>query len=222
MASRSDIDDRQVIEYLRAHPEFFQTYSNELSDLKLAHASGQAVSLIERQVEVLRERIFRMRRRMNQLLQTARNNDELFSKVRSLTVALFDVSSWHDLNEVLATNMLVEFDADYVCCHVQGDRSSLDHIRGFRDAAPYTPFIKGSIPVCATLRAGELKALFPVQDHVQDGSAVLLPLTLQKSEGCLAVGSREPNRFTRDLDTFFVGYIGDVIGRIIDRLEESA
>ena len=115
MASHIDIDDRQVIEYLREHPDFFQTYSNELSDLKVAHASGSAVSLIERQVEVLRDRIFRMRRRMNRLLQTARNNDELFAKVRSLTIALLDVATWHDLNEVLATNMLVEFDADFVC-----------------------------------------------------------------------------------------------------------
>ena len=203
---------------MRTHPEFFQTYSNELSDLKVAHDSGQAVSLIERQVEVLRERIFRTRRRMNQLLQTARNNDDLFSKVRALTVALLDVSNWQDLNEVLATNMLVEFDADYVCCHVRFDEADFDHIRGYTEAAPFAPFIHGSLPVCATLRASELKVLFPVQDHTQDGSAVLLPLTLQRGEACLAVGSRETIRFTRDLDTFFVSYIGDVLGRIIDRL----
>ena len=219
MGSRSDIDDRGIIDYLRAHPEFFQTYSNELSDLEVAHDSGQAISLIERQVEVLRERIFRMRRRMNQLLQTARNNDDLFAKVRSLTVALLDVSNWHDLNEVLATNMLVEFDADYVCCHVQFGGADLDHLRGYAEVAPFAPFVQGSLPVCATLRAGELQALFPMQDHDQAGSAVLLPLTLKRGDACLAVGSRETNRFTRDLDTFFVSYIGDVLGRIIDRLE---
>lgn len=219
MALQSDIDDRQVIEYLRENPDFFQTYTNELSDLKVAHASGSAVSLIERQVEVLRERIFRMRRRMNQLLQTARNNDELFAKVRSLTFALLDVATWHDLNEVLATNMLVEFEADFVCCHIQGERISLDHIRGYGDAPPFESFLSGSLPMCTTLRASELQTLFPIQEHDRDGSAVLLPLTLPRRGGCLAVGSRETDRFTRDLDTFFVGYIGDVLCRIIDRLE---
>ena len=219
MGTGSNIDDQQVIEYLRANPDFFQTYSSELSDLKVGHASGAAVSLIERQVEVLRERIFRMRRRMNQLLHTARNNDELFAKVRSLTLALMDVSTWQDLNEVLATNMLVEFGADYVCCHVQGDDINFDHIRSYETEAPFESFVNGPLPVCATLRATELQALFPVQGHASDGSAVLLPLTLTRGDGCLAVGSRETYRFTRELDTFFVSHIGDMLGRIIDHLE---
>ena len=234
MESGSNIDDLQVIEYLRANPDFFQTYSSELSDLKVGHASGGAISLIERQVEVLRERIFRMRRRMNQLLHTARNNDELFAKVRSLTLALLDVSTWQDLNEVLATNMLVEFDADYVCCHVQGDRIDFDHIRSYESAAPFEPFLNGTLPVCATLRPAELQALFPVQGHRRDGSivplpltpsqgngsAVLLPLALSRGDGCLAVGSRETHRFTRDLDTFFVSHIGDMLSRIVNHLKQ--
>ena len=214
----SNIDDQQVIEYLSANPDFFQTYSNELSDLKLEHASGGAVSLIERQVEVLRERIYRMRRRMNTLLQTARSNDELFAKVRSLTLALLDVSTWHDLNEVLATNMLVEFDADYVCCHVEGGHVNFDHVRSYDGAAPFAQFVNGPLPLCATLRASELKALFPDQSLDRDGSAVLIPLTPSQGAGCLAVGSRETHHFTRDLDTFFVSHIGDMLSRVIDHL----
>lgn len=217
MGLGSDIDDQRVIEYLRANPDFFQTYSSEFSDLKVGHASGSAISLIERQVEVLRERIFRMRRRMNALLHTARNNDELFAKVRSLTLALLDVSTWHDLNEVLATNVLVEFDADYVCCHVEGDHVDFDHIRCYGEAAPFEPFVNGPMPVCTTLRAAELQSLFPLDNHVRDGSAVLLPLTLNGG-GCLAVGSRETHRFTRDLDTLFVSHIGDMLSRIIGHL----
>ena len=219
MGLDSDIDDRQVIDYLRANPDFFQTYSSELSDLKVEHASGAAVSLIERQVELLRERIFRMRRRMNQLLHTARSNDALFAKIRSLTLALLDVSTWNDLNEVLATNVLVEFDADYVCCHVQSDNLDFDHIRSYGDAPPFEPFVSGQMPVCAALRAAELQSLFPARHHDGDGSAVLLPLTLNTGHGCLAVGSRETHRFTRDLDTLFVSHIGDILSRIVNRLE---
>ena len=234
MGLDSDIDDRQVIDYLRANPDLFQTYSSELSDLKVEHASGAAVSLIERQVELLRERIFRMRRRMNQLLHTARGNDALFAKIRSLTLALLDVSTWNDLNEVLATNVLVEFDADYVCCHVQSDHLDFDHIRSYGDAPPFEPFVSGQMPVCAALRAAfvrsrrvrtaalraaELQSLFPARHHDGDGSAVLLPLTLNTGHGCLAVGSRETHRFTRDLDTLFVSHIGDILSRIVNRLE---
>ena len=214
----NDIDDQQVIDFLRAHPDFFQAYSNLLSELALPHESGTAVSLIERQVAVLRDRNIQMRRRMNDLLKAARDNDELFSKTRSLTLALLDVTCWHDLNEVLATNMLVDFDADFVCCHVQHAHLIFDHIQGHSDDMPHQEFVNGTIPVCTTLRADELKSLFPIQDHASDGSAVLLPLIMRETLGCLAVGSREPQHFSADMDTLFVTYIGDVLSRIIDKL----
>ena len=47
---------------------------------------------------------------------------------------------------------------------------------------------------------------------------MLLPLTLNTGHGCLAVGSRETHRFTRDLDTLFVSHIGDMLSRIIGNL----
>ena len=222
MEPGSHIDDHRVIEYLRAHPDFFQRYSDVFSDLKVGHDSGEAVSLIERQVEILRERMFRMRRRMNQLLQTARSNDELFAKVRSLTLALLDVSTWHDLNEVLATNVLVEFDADYVCCHVPGNHVNFDHVHSYANLAAFEPLVKGPLPVCTTLRATELEALFPGQNHESNGSAVLLPLTLAGGDGCLAVGSGDTYRFTRELDTYFVGHIGDMLSRIVNHLTPPA
>jgi len=213
-----EVVEQQVVDYLKRYPDFFQTHPALLSELALPHRSGGAISLIERQVEVLRERNIRVHRQLNDLLQTARANDGLFAKTRSLTLALLDVSSWHELNEVLATHLLVDFDADFVCCHLQREHLNLDHLRGHADALPTAGLVHNSQPLCSTLRAAELKAVFPVQDHDADGSAVLLPLALKADEGCLAVGSRRPDHFASDMDTLFIGYIGDVLARIIDHL----
>ena len=213
-----EVVEQQVIDYLRRYPDFFQTHPALLSELALPHQSGGAISLIERQVEVLRERNIRVHRQLNELIQTARANDDLFAKTRSLTLALLDVSGWHELNEVLATHLLVDFDADFVCCHLQREHLNLDHLRGHADALPTAGLIRNSQPLCSTLRAGELKAVFPVQDHEEDGSAVLLPLALKAGEGCLAVGSRKADHFASDMDTLFIGYIGDVLAHIVDHL----
>src|SRR5690606_28824402 len=112
------VTEEQVIVYLRNHPDFFQQHSHLLSELHLRHESGGAVSLVERQVAILRERNMVMRRRMNELMQTAKYNDELFAKTRTLTLELLHVDSWHELNEVLATYVLTDFHADFVCCHL--------------------------------------------------------------------------------------------------------
>ena len=58
--------EEQVIVYLRNHPDFFQQHAHLLSELRLPHESGSAVSLVERQVAILRERNMTMRRRMNE------------------------------------------------------------------------------------------------------------------------------------------------------------
>ena len=64
----------------------------------------------------------------------------------------------------------------------------------------------------------EMAELFPIEEHTADGSAVLAPVFWEQGEGCLAIGSRQPNYFTSDMDTLFVTYIGEVVSRVIQRL----
>lgn len=223
MSSAFDTDaarlsDDVIVEFLRANPDFFQRHANLLSELNLPHDSGRAISLIERQVAILRERNMQMRRRMNELLQAAKDNDELFAKTRTLTLELLNVHTWHELNEVLATFVLVDFQADFVCCHLLRMPVFLDHLVSHESEPPYQRFVPNSVPVCTILRAEEMGRLFPAQTHEHDGSAVLAPLAWEHGEGCLAIGSRHTNRFTSDMDTLFVTYIGEVASRVVQRL----
>ena len=47
---------------------------------------------------------------------------------------------------------------------------------------------------------------------------MLAPLFWENGTGCLAIGCRDANRFTTDMDTLFVTYIGDVLSRVVQRL----
>ncbi len=212
------LTDQAIIEHLRADPGFFQRHSGLLSELNLPHDSGKAISLVERQVAILRERNMQMRKRMNELLQAAKDNDELFAKTRTLTLELLNVQTWHELNEVLATYVLADFQADFVCCHLMNLPVFLDHLVSHEADPPYQRLVPNSVPACTPLRAEELARLFPAQSHQSDGSAVLAPLSWEHGEGCLIIGSRHTNRFTSDMDTLFVTYIGEVLSRVIQRL----
>ena len=216
--SEPRLSDDMVVAYLKANPAFFQRHVDTLSELILTHESGQAISLIERQVAILRERNKQMRRRMNDLLRAAKDNEALFAKTRTLTLELLHVEGWHELNEILATYVLADFQADFVCCHLRELPVFLDHLQSHDGPLPHEKFVTNQVPVCTTLRAEELKALFPAQEHDRDGSAVLAPLVWEGGYGCLAIGAREINRFTSDMDTLFVTYIGEVLSRVIQRL----
>ncbi len=214
----STLDDTSVTEYLRQHPDFFMPRSWLIGELHLPHDTGNAISLIERQVRILRDRNVTMRKRLNELLQAARDNDALFAKTRSLTLALLDVTSWQELNEVLATNMLIDFEADYVCCHLQGADLNLDYISGAGDELPTTRLNAGGQATCMALRDDEMKSLFPLQSPDTSGSVVFIPFRRGATEGCLVVGSKDPSRFSADMETLFVRYIGDVLSRTVARL----
>ena len=213
------LTDAEVVSYLRLEPDFFQRHASLLSELNLPHESGAAVSLIERQIAILRERNMNMRRRMNELVDAAKSNETLFEKTRNLMLELLHVEGWHGLNEVLATYVLADFQADFVCCHLSRPEVQLDHLRGHVGTLPYTSYVSDDQPKCTTLRPEELAELFPIQEHHAAGSAVIAPLPLDSEQGCLAIGSRDPAYFSSDMDTLFVSYIAEVLARVLQRLD---
>ena len=79
-----------VMRYLRENPDFFGRHPMLLTDLSLPHDSGEAISLVERQVAILRERNIDMRRRLTHLVGAANTNDTLFEKTRRFTLNMLD------------------------------------------------------------------------------------------------------------------------------------
>ncbi len=220
-------DEIDIVAYLEANPDFLQRHPELLAKLQLPHDAGTAVSLIERQVAVLRDRNVAMRRRVNELVAIGQANDALFAKVRSLTLAMLDVSDWLELNEIYATYLLVDFKADFVCCHISRNNKHqpgrYDHIVGYDEHLPQQHLIPKTDPVCTPLRLSEIRQLFPADQFDErneiatQGSAVLIPLNVHPG-GYLAVGSRDATRFTSDLDTLFVSYISDLVSHVTARL----
>ncbi len=217
--------ETEVIEHLRDNPDFFLRHPILISEAKLPHQSGRTISLVEHQVAILRERNVEMRRRMNELMQTAQANEELFRKTRALTLALLDSTSLHELNEVLATHVLVDFDADFVCTHLVDAPVALDHIRTHERSLPFVNLLQNNQATCTALRPEELHAIFPHSDHEQTGSAVLLPIDVPRTSGTtrdevtgiFCIGSRAADHFSPDMDTLFVSYISDVLTKVLTR-----
>ena len=89
----SDISEKQIADYLRNHPKFFANQEDLLANLSLPHESGKAISLVERQVAILRDRGIEARQKLNNLLENARNNDQLFDTTRNLVLALLRADS---------------------------------------------------------------------------------------------------------------------------------
>ena len=77
-ASPSDsLEAAAVAAYLEANPDFFVEHEELLPALRIPHQRGDTVSLVERQMKILRERNIEMRHKLSHLMDVARDNDRV-------------------------------------------------------------------------------------------------------------------------------------------------
>lgn len=217
------IAEKDVVEFLQKHPRFFENNLNILSELRLPHPSGTATSLIERQVDVLRDNNLKLEQKLNNLIQIARDNDRLNGRIQKMALALMETSALDDVFYAVQVILRGEFNADSTamrCFGTPKTETSLDeHFFVERDAALEKQFAKlfdKNRPVCGSLDASQADYLF-AENAASIISAALVPITGQQGViGMLAIGSFDINRFHPAMGTMFLTYVGEMIGRSLE------
>ncbi len=219
ITDKRKLTDEQVVEYLEAHPDFFVKHKRLLGDLELPHDSGSAVSLVERQVAVLRERNMDMRHRLSKLLDNARENDKLFDKTKRLILALLEGRDLGDIVDALFFSFDQDFNIHYTSLLLFGNLEQLpsSHARvvSIHEASRYiAPLLKNNRAMCGTLGEQELEFLFGKDAH-HIGSVATVPLVHGNAFGLLAIGNRDPHYYRSSMGTLFLGYIAEVLNRLL-------
>ena len=87
-APTSKLNEREVVAYLKAHPDFLTRHPDLLETIELKHKAGSAVSLIEKQVDMLRAKHQRLEDRLQRLTEAARDNERRTEAVQRLARTL--------------------------------------------------------------------------------------------------------------------------------------
>ena len=103
-----------VAKFLRQNPDFLEREPALLKDLELSHASGPAVSLIEKQIQYLRGQNQSLEQRLNQLIQVASDNEKLMSRLHQLTLELMVIRDLPAFFDRLSEALMSEFNADII------------------------------------------------------------------------------------------------------------
>lgn len=217
---QGSLNEEAIEHYLRAHPDFFERHASLLSVLRIPHHTHGAVSLIERQVDVLRTKNRQMERKLMDLVQVARDNEGLSTRLHRLALGLMEADG---LDAVLATTkelLRSEFQSTQVIVKLLADPDEAGrlgmHFVDKQDPglSMFKELFDSRRPVCGRLTAAEAEYLFdPEAGEVS--SAVMIPLHSAENMGILALGSNEPDRFHTGMGTLFLGYLGELISRAI-------
>lgn len=213
--------EEAVSRYLEDHPDFFQRHPEILARLTLRHGASGAISLIERQVRVLRDENDALRGQLRDLLAIARENDELSARLHRVALAMADSASLDDVFDNAYEMLRREFKIDAVAILCRGEGSAA-FARGefVGDDARLERVIREHAtgkPVCGS-RFDEslLKYLFGV-NAVEVRSAAIIGLGTRGAFGVLALGSHDARRFHARMGTVYLAQLGDILMHSIAR-----
>lgn len=207
------LDSTTVARYLTEHPHFFAEHADLLGEVKLTSPlHGRAISLQERQMEVMRERYKALERRMAELIRLARENGAIAGRFHSWAQAMLPLRRDADLPQALIDGLKNAFQVP------QATLRLWDVAPAYRDAW----FARG-VSDDARMFANSLLAPYCGGNHDFEAvrwlgsaepilSTVILPLRPSGGKapafGLLILGAPDPARFTADRATDFLLHIG--------------
>jgi uncharacterized protein len=222
------LNDASVAEYLQTYPDFFERNGALLAKLRLPHLRDTAstVSLVERQVEVLRERNQALERKLKELVDVARSNDVLADRIHRMSQRLIRARSLAETIGALDTSLREDFDArNSVLLLFLEEARALEPSPGrfLKTASPtdnevkmFESLLQSGKPRCGQIRDTQRDYLFG-KDSVEIGSVALSPLGPKGVLGVLAIGASDVERFHPGMSTEFLTRIGELAASALTR-----
>ena len=209
--------EQQLLELVKDCPDILVRHPALLAELEVPHETGGAVSLIERQVSVLRERLQLTDKRLRELMDIARSNERLAESRQRLAINLLGARDLDDVISIVLDELRNELGADCTTMRLlTGDQDRLDRKPGlFVDTntealRAFATMLDNRKPICGRTTTEQNDFLFG-DGAAQVASASVIPLVAGAPLGLLALGSRDENRFTIALGTDFLAQIGELV-----------
>ena len=217
----AEVDEAAVASYLSATPEFFDRHAQLLAKIRLPDSRGGAstVSLLERQVEVLRERNRQLERKVKDFVDVARENDALGTRVLAMARRLIAAPDRAAAIVAVESALREDFGAGQSVLVLTALRApegmaESRFLRIVRADAPelrsFDTLFSAGKPRCGQLRDSQREFLFGA-DAGGIGSVALVPLGTKGGLGLLACGSNDTQRFNPTMSTDFLAHIGELI-----------
>lgn len=213
--------EAQVVAWLMAHQDLFDRHPELLESIELAHASGGAISLIERQVELLRAKNRRLEDRLQTLIRHARDNEQRTDNLHRLARTLIRAPSLAAVVVGLRQSLREDFGIDEVFVGINPALYTRRDIDGIQPldangaiARAYDNFLRTRLIECGPIDEARVKLLFPkAAQPIQ--SAAVVPLEKDKHLGMIALGAHGAERFQPRQGKLFLEMTAELVAAAV-------
>ena len=202
------LDSKEVELFLLDNLDFFETRESLVSEMSFKHSSSSASSILERQVNKLREDHKSLINMLTSFMETASINEDLFNKSKNLTLQILESSTRKQIINKVENSFSKDFKVDkpLLKFHKNKKIDELEKLTGLS-------LHKGAIH-CGSLSSEKMNVLF---NDNKIGSMVVAVIVMGDEIGLLMLGSFNRSKYLGDEDTTFIEYIRDVLEKKLAR-----
>ncbi len=216
---------KKVEEYLHHHPEFFHQHLDLLENMSIPHPSGNAVSLIAKQLELFRTKYHDLESQLTGLIEIAKNNDTSSSRMHELTLALLEAKNIEEvaanLDKVFTDCFLTEFSSIRIIKN--SDEQLTNNIfvnANDENLVHFEKELNSSQSTCGLPTLAQARFLFGNTVATEIKSCAIIPMSFTNLEGLIAIGSKDENRFHYSMGNLFLTQMSEIIAtRLITLLD---
>ncbi|WP_332816242.1 DUF484 family protein [Ramlibacter sp.] len=222
------ITEDDIADYLANSPDFFERHAQLLASVQLTSPHGnRAVSLQERQAEMLREKIKALEHRIMDMVRHGNENVVIADRLHRWTRNIMLVRSRHALPATIASEIMTQFMVPQVAIKVwdvAAPFAAEDFATGVtEDAKSFASSL--TQPYCGVNSGFE--AVNWLQDKAMAMSVAMLPLradglpSAARAFGMLVLASPDPQRFAAGMGTDFLERMADLAAAALSRLRDE-
>ncbi len=216
------VSEADIASYLAITPAFFERHAELLGAVQLASPHGaRAVSLQERQIEMLRDKLKGLEQRIMEMIRHGQDNLGLADRLHRWTRTLMLTVGAADLPAALLRDLMHQFMVPQAALRVWGvapEFAEAEFARGV--SADVKTFASSlAVPYCG-VNAG-FEALLWLAEPASVMSTALVPLRARDATpafGLLVLASPDATRYSADMGTEFLTRIGELAGAALSRL----
>ena len=211
-----------IAHYLARHQDFFEQHPQLLSQMQLPHPhDGQAISLVERQSLMLRERVKSLEGRVAEMVRNGQDNDAISEKLTSWVRSLLSETDEGALPATLIYELKRIFEVPYAALRLWEVKPALESLDCAQAVESDTVTFANSmrVPFCGSNVGFEASSWLGPDGVVK--SVALLPLRVgaqMETFGMLVLGSPDAERFHSSMGTAFLERIGELASAALARL----
>jgi len=226
--STQGITEQDIADFLVNTPGFFERHAELLASIQLSHPHGaRAVSLQERQAEMLRDKIKGLEFKIIEMIRNGQENVAIADRLHRWTKAMMLTAAAADVPAVLVQELRHQFMIPQAGLRLWGAAAAHAEAEFSQAVSTDVKSFAASLsqPYCGINSGFEAaRWLSPAEGGGGATSLALIPLVRHVegaaplSFGLLVLGSPDPTRYTAEMGTEFLARIGDIASAALVRL----